>query len=161
MLRFIKRFLFVIFWEIICLLFLFVLDSRYYIAWLIFSLIFFFMIVVLSYKIIPGRRFEIKLKKLFDEYKLLNRLDEKALIDASTLEMQCPSCEHKSNLREFLDGSKCPKCDSKLWTTTVGDKGEQYFNIFKTHQKANQFFNSLSYRQKTRLKKRLFEEDAE
>lgn len=161
MIRLIKRIGFILFWELSLLLALFIIDPAYYLSWLIFCLISFFFLIYFSYKIILTKKSEKKLEKLFIQYKGYSKTEQDILTKSSLLNFSCPSCKHETNFKEFLIEEKCPKCDSKLWTTQINSKDSEYFSFYDKMQKVKKFMSHLTYRKKNKLKKLLFYHDSE
>ncbi len=124
-----------------------------YVPWLIFCLIFLFFTYYLSFKFIPTKKENEILQELSKEYKIVLKKDYDVKTKANLLEFTCPSCEHLTNFLEFIEQKACPKCDSKLWTTRIMDKGPEYYDIFMETEKIERFLSKLSFRRKSRLKK--------
>jgi predicted Zn-ribbon and HTH transcriptional regulator len=151
--RVFKRTGFVLFWEIIVLLVLLLLKPDYYIPWLIFSLIVLFLLVYLSFKMIPSKKEEKRWRELAKKYDEKLKEMRELKIRARLLPFSCADCEFTSNFLTFLEEGKCPKCDSRRWTTLVPEKGEEYLEIFRKYEELQSFMDSFSYRQKNRLDK--------
>ncbi|PKL15133.1 MAG: hypothetical protein CVV50_01095 [Spirochaetae bacterium HGW-Spirochaetae-6] len=154
--KFVKRLLFVLFWELIVLLLLFEIDPQYYIAWVIFAIVFFFMMIFISFRVFPTKKEEQHWEKLKEEYlRILSRTKD-CPTKAKLLSFTCPACSHESHYWDFLNEGACPKCDSKLWTTVIAGKEADYFDLFEKHQELDSFLSHLSFRQKKKLKKLFF-----
>ncbi len=153
MLAALKRLIFILFWEAIAILVILLLPKQYYIFWLISCIILLFVLLILSSKIIPTKKEKNKLLELSKVYKSFIDKDFDIKTKANLLEFTCPSCEFTTNFRDFLTESECPKCNSRLWTTKIMDKGQEYYDIFLDNEKIENFISKLSFRQKSKLKK--------
>ncbi len=138
-----------------------IIDKNYYIHWFIFSFILLFFIIYISFRIIPTKKALSNLKKLFMEYKNKFSQSEEYQTSAQLLAFSCPLCKYESNYGEFLGESKCPKCESKLWSTVINEKGPEYYEIYQKHQQLENFINTLGFRDKKKLRKMLYYEDLE
>lgn len=161
MLKFAKRLLLVLFWELIVLLFLFEIDPQYYIPWVIFAIVFLFLMIFISLKVIPTKKEEQQWEKIKEEYLKIFGKTKDCATRAKLLSFTCPACSHETHYWDFLSEGVCPKCDSKLWTTTIAGKDPDYFELFEKHQELDSFFSKLSFRQKKKLKKLFFVDTAQ
>ena len=158
---FLKRLGFILFWQMIIWLFLLIISPFYYIVWLIFSLVYLFFIVYLAFQVIPGRKMENQLRKLLIEYKKKIEENQEAKTKAAMRPFTCPACQHETHFLEFLENRKCPKCESKIWSTVIGQKEKEYYELYKFFEDYSNFISHLSFRQRSRLKKMYFMETAE
>lgn len=153
----VKRILFVLFWEVIALLVVLIIKPAYYIPWLIICLILFFVLTYISLRFIPSKKDKKKLIELSKEYKEMMKKDFNVKTKAELLEFTCPSCEHVTSFWQFIKEDKCPKCDSKLWTTRIMETGNEYYELFIETEEIERFLSGLSFRQKNKLKKLMLE----
>jgi predicted Zn-ribbon and HTH transcriptional regulator len=151
--RVFKRIGFVLFWEMIVLLILLLLKPEYYIPWLIFSLVTLFFLIYLSFRVVPSRKEEKRWRAVARKYHAKYEELREIRLKARLLPFSCADCEYTSNFLEFLEEGKCPKCDSRRWTTLIPEKGEQYLEIFRKYEEIQNFIQSFSYREKNKLEK--------
>lgn len=151
--RFIKRLLFVIFFQLIFFLTVFyVSDAKYYPVWMVSFVLFLLLNVFASVKFIPSKKKEDEFKNLADEYKAVTTSKSDIKIKAMKLEFVCPSCSNKNNYWTFLDNFQCESCGSGLWFSKLFEYEKAYDSLFKEKERIDSFFDSLSPNIKKKLK---------
>ncbi|MBP7553425.1 MAG: hypothetical protein KA885_08355 [Spirochaetes bacterium] len=151
--RFIKRFLFVLFFQLIFFLTVFyVSDGKYYPVWMVSFVLFLLLNVLASVKLIPSRKKEEEFKNLASEYMTITASKSDIKIKAMKLEFTCPNCSNKNNYWTFLDNYACGSCGSGLWSSKLSEYEKAYDSLFKEKEKIDSFFDSLSPNIKKKLK---------
>ncbi|HNZ27023.1 MAG TPA: hypothetical protein PLG34_10330 [Spirochaetota bacterium] len=151
--RFIKRLLFVLFFQLIFFLTVFyVADAKYYPIWLVSFVLFLLLNIFASVKFIPSKRKENEFKNLASEYKAVTASRSDIKIKAMKLEFVCPNCSNKNNFWTFLDNFECDNCNSGLWSSKLSEYEKVYDSLFKEKEKIDSFFDSLSPSMKKKLK---------
>lgn len=153
MLRFLKRFLFILFFQSLLLLTVFYIDESYYTEWLITFIIAFFLLIFISLFVVPSRKKETMLKNWLEDYKRITTLEASIKLNALQLEFTCPACSKTNNFWGFLENYKCNSCNSDLWSTKLKDQPEEYTNVFTQKEQVNNFYDRIPYRTLKKIKK--------
>jgi hypothetical protein len=151
--RLIKRISFILFWQSLALLTVLLVNQEWYAAWFAGFVILFFLLLLLSGKIIPSKRDQDTLSRILNDYKSIIKLEDELHDESIKLEMTCPACEVKNNLWSFIEDYKCRKCGSDLWTSKAPDLGEKFEKALAKRNKIYNFYNKLGSKYRGKLKK--------
>jgi hypothetical protein len=141
--RFLKRFLFVIFFQILYFFTVFYVEEFYYPHWLGSFVLVFGILVILSTKAIRSAKKELELKNALTEYAAANKVIDDIRNESLKLSFTCPKCETENTYWAYLENGNCPKCGSNLWPTKIKTCEDIYDKLFKKNEKARSYIRKL------------------
>lgn len=151
--RLLRRIIFILFWQCLFFLTVFYIARKYYAEWLVAFFVVFVFLVYLSSKVIPSRRREEAMQKLYEEYSVISQKEQDIRTQSLKLEMTCPSCGTSNSYWTFLEDYKCLKCGSDLWMTTLPKQTKQHDALFQEREKVFAFYSRIGSRLRRRLVK--------
>ncbi len=157
--RLFQRLIFVLFWQALFFLSIFYVSDKFYAQWTIGFILFFFLIMIISFRVIPGQARIDRLINLSREFKLKQEEEAAVRQAALQLELKCPNCEKSNNYWAYLQDYRCEKCGSGLWSTDIKKRPKDYQDLFLRRDTVKQYMDGLSAGMKRQLKKQLLDQE--
>ncbi len=90
---FLKRVNFIIFMSLLGALSVFFVSKVYYMEWFVAYIIYFLIIIVLSFRVIESGMARKKFLDIVDQYRKIVKLEDELRTESLKLELVCPDCQ--------------------------------------------------------------------